>query len=93
MDFICLYVINSITEGDNLNGDLVLDTSGAIYGTTLVNGGGYGTVYKLTNVGGSWSLYTLYRFKAGASDAGNPAGSFMARRLVEVLRTKVPLTG
>jgi uncharacterized repeat protein (TIGR03803 family) len=69
------------TDGANPNGGLVLDSKGAIYGTTYAGGyeggacgsGGCGTVFELktpTQKGGAWVRTTLHRF--GASDGGGP---------------------
>src|SRR5262249_15703320 len=72
-----LYRFTGGADGANptYTGHLVLDSSGALYGTTQ-NGGnyGYGTVYKLTPPppgGMTWSLTTLYSFTGGA-DGRNP---------------------
>jgi len=47
-------------------GNLVFDQAGAIYGTTAYGGSsGYGTVYKLTNSGGTWTESVLYAFTGG----------------------------
>src|ERR1700722_12440223 len=60
------------TDGANPNGGLVLDSKGAIYGTTAVGGDesgewgslGCGTVFKLPPPikGGAWTEKMLYRF-------------------------------
>ena len=54
-------------------GDLIFDSSGAIYGTTSAGAYDYGTVYKLTNSGGSWTESTLYAF-TGGGDGFYPLG-------------------
>ena len=69
-DYLCGQKI--CADGDGPAGDLVADSSGALYGTT-VQGGTYneGTVFKLsppTKPGGKWSDAVLYSF------TGNPAG-------------------
>jgi len=76
------------TDGAGPNGGLVLDRTGAIYGTTYfggneagecsggVGGTGCGTVFKLrppTKKGGAWNEKILYRFKG--LDGANPAAS------------------
>lgn len=76
------------TDGAGPNGGLVLDGTGAIYGTTYfggneagernggVGGTGCGTVFKLrtpTKKGGAWNEKILYRFKG--LDGANPAAS------------------
>ena len=70
-------------DGASPNGGLVLDSQGAIYGTTFLGGyncphnsnQGCGTVFRLKPPEvevGSWNERVLYCFKAGA-DGGNPA--------------------
>lgn len=53
-------------------GNLVVDASGNVYGATQ-NGGahGYGSVFELSNSGGTWSETILYSFQGG-SDGGGP---------------------
>lgn len=63
----------------NGGGNLVLDRSGDIYGTTYYGGGegcdgmGCGTVFELTPSEGGWQERILYAF-TGGSDGGGPAG-------------------
>jgi uncharacterized repeat protein (TIGR03803 family) len=47
-----------------------------IYGTTF-NGGDYGlgSVFELTQSGGSWNLTSLHSFQGGANDGAFPIGS------------------
>jgi hypothetical protein len=46
---------------ESLLGGLIIDSSGNLYGTTLVGGnGGGGTVFELTRTNGGWSFNTLY---------------------------------
>lgn len=53
----------SCADGDVPYGTLVADTSGKLYGTTYEGGANsYGTVFELTNSGGSWSETVLYSF-------------------------------
>jgi uncharacterized repeat protein (TIGR03803 family) len=53
-------------------GNLVMDSSGNLYGTTISDGAnGYGAVFKLTQSNGSWSYTSLHDF-TGGSDGGNP---------------------
>jgi uncharacterized repeat protein (TIGR03803 family) len=78
-----LHGFKSGKDGANPNGGLVLDSKGAIYGTTFGGGnesgpcgaGGCGTAFKLkppTKMGGDWSERILHRFERNASDGGNP---------------------
>jgi len=59
-------------DGDYPDGDLLMDSTGAIYGTTVQGGtSNLGTVFKLTNSGGVWTESVLYNF-AGGSDGQFP---------------------
>jgi uncharacterized repeat protein (TIGR03803 family) len=69
-------------DGAEANGSLVLDSKGAIYGTTYIGGyncpqfqgAGCGTVFELkppTKTGSAWTEKILQRFTEG-SDGGNP---------------------
>lgn len=61
-------------EGFYLYAGLVADKAGNLYGTTTGGGAsGGGTVFKLTDSGGVWTLTTLYNFTSGA-DGGGPYG-------------------
>jgi len=69
------------TDGWNPRAEVVFDQAGALYGTTYYGGtetrncaGGCGTVFKLTNSGGTWSENQLYSFAAGVDGAGPTAG-------------------
>jgi uncharacterized repeat protein (TIGR03803 family) len=66
-------------DGSSPGGRLLLDGSGALYGTS--SGGGTrsaGTVFKLTPSGGSWTETVLYNFSGGSPDGGSPfAGVIM----------------
>jgi uncharacterized repeat protein (TIGR03803 family) len=74
-----------IGDGANPNGGLVLDDTGAIYGTTYRggyncahnSGQGCGTAFKLTpptTEGGAWTETVLYRF---SPDSGLPLAGFV----------------
>lgn len=54
-------------DGDDPTGDLTLDASGNIYGTTFHGGGGYGygTVYEISPSDGGWNESILYNFTGG----------------------------
>jgi uncharacterized repeat protein (TIGR03803 family) len=72
------------TDGANPNGGLVLDSKGAIYGTTYAGGNqnckydasvGCGTAFELKlpiTKGGAWTEMILHRFQ-GSQDGVNPA--------------------
>jgi len=64
-------------DGFNPEADLLVDSSGAIYGTT-VNGGayGYGTVFRLTQSGSKYTEQILWSLGSG-QDAKNPQGGLL----------------
>jgi uncharacterized repeat protein (TIGR03803 family) len=64
-------------DGFNPYGDLLIDSSGAIYGTT-VNGGayGYGTVFQLTQSRSKYAEQILWSLGSG-QDAKNPLGGLL----------------
>lgn len=71
-----IYSFNG-TDGTLPIGRLVLDASGALYGTTAGGGAEFeGTVFKLTppaTAGAPWTESILFNF-SGSSDGGNPEG-------------------
>jgi uncharacterized repeat protein (TIGR03803 family) len=57
------------SDGDEPDGDLLMDkTTGAFYGTASSGGGssGCGTVFELAESGGTWTFTTLYSFQGGS---------------------------
>jgi uncharacterized repeat protein (TIGR03803 family) len=69
-----VYSFGSGTDGRNPRADLVFDSSGNLYGTT-VNGGanGGGTAFELSlNNGGGFTETGLYSFGNGGADGLNP---------------------
>jgi uncharacterized repeat protein (TIGR03803 family) len=66
------------------NGDLVMDSSGNLYGTTFGGGiagsdctNGCGTVFELSpNGSGGWTMKTIHRF-TGKTDGGEPVGAIV----------------
>jgi uncharacterized repeat protein (TIGR03803 family) len=58
----------NIDDGDGPMGDLILDASGNLYGTTFDGGmHGGGTAFELTPLGGgNWNMTTLHSFGEGA---------------------------
>jgi uncharacterized repeat protein (TIGR03803 family) len=59
-------------DGDGLSSGLTIDRGGNFYGTTYYGGAhGYGEVYRLQLVNGTWVLSILYSF-AGGSDGSHP---------------------
>lgn len=71
-------------DGAAPNGDLVLDSKGAVYGTTYlggksscteVNQHGCGIAFRLmppAKKGGAWTEMVLHRFQGNTSDGANP---------------------
>lgn len=79
-----IYSFTGAADGGNPGpGDLILDSTGNIYGTTQDGGivdpacfnptQGCGVVYKLAHSGSSWTESVLYSF-TGSSDGDNPMG-------------------
>lgn len=60
------------SDGAVPNGDLKIDSTGTIYGTTFYGGtgGGYGTVFSLAYSGGAWKEQLLHSFTG--DDGGFP---------------------
>ena len=65
------------TDGSGPQGDLVMDASGNLYGTTQYGGAkGFGAVFELsppTQSGGPWRETLLYSFRGSGSGAGDGA--------------------
>jgi hypothetical protein len=69
------------TDGKNPHGQVVVDSNGVIYGTTLTGGThGAGTVFSLTpSPGNSWTYAVIHEFTGGANDGAEPrAGLIIA---------------
>ena len=83
-------------EGNDPNTDLVFDSQGNLYGTTLYGGGmgcrglfvyGCGTVFQLKpQPNGTWVESTIYQFAGGPNDGAAPTSSV-------VLDTQGNITG
>src|SRR5438876_180945 len=70
-----LHNFSGTPDGANPSGELIMDSAGNLYGTT-VNGGsnGLGSVFRLAPDG----TYTiLYSFMGGSLDGANPYGSLV----------------
>jgi uncharacterized repeat protein (TIGR03803 family) len=82
-----LYNFQGINHGDgeSVDGALVLDAAGNIYGTTLqggsgCNGYGCGIIFKLTpSSGGQWTESIVYQF-TGGNDGWQPSGGLIQDR-------------
>ncbi|MHB8216320.1 MAG: choice-of-anchor tandem repeat GloVer-containing protein [Candidatus Sulfotelmatobacter sp.] len=59
-------------DGEYLDTDLVMDSAGNIYGTSVQGGDfGSGTVFQLSPTGSGWTHTVLYSFRGGR-DGGEP---------------------
>jgi len=76
---------NNCTDGAIPNGNLIFDTNGTLYGTTMEGGGcngacGFGTAFQLTpGSNGDWQYGALYDFMGG-SDGAFPNGGLIFDR-------------
>jgi uncharacterized repeat protein (TIGR03803 family) len=67
-----IYNFTGGTDGEYLDTDLVMDSAGSIYGTSVQGGDfGSGTVFKLSPSSKGWIHTVLYSF-TGGSDGGEP---------------------
>ena len=57
-----LYEFTGGADGASPYGGLLLDASGNLYGTTASAGAGSGTVFELTQSGGTWVYHLIYSF-------------------------------
>jgi uncharacterized repeat protein (TIGR03803 family) len=71
------------TDGQFLDGGVVMDSTGNVYGTTEQGGNsscyhnyGCGTIFKLALSNGVWTKTTLYTF-SGSPDGGWPVGNLV----------------
>jgi uncharacterized repeat protein (TIGR03803 family) len=63
------------TDGIFPFGDMVADSAGNLYGTTLYEGAsGYGTIFEMVNSSGGYSEKTLYSFGANSGDGEHSYG-------------------
>ena len=73
-----LYTFSVLTDGENPQPGVVIDSKGNLYGTTLNGGVDYeGTVFELTpNSDGSWTEQVIHSFSGfnGTSDGALPFG-------------------
>jgi len=66
-----LYRFTGAYDGGIPSGDPTFDAGGNLYGSTVVGGYGYGTVFKLTPNGNQWNESALYAFN-GEQDSNYP---------------------
>jgi uncharacterized repeat protein (TIGR03803 family) len=67
-----IYSFAGDTDGEYTDSDLIMDSAGNIYGTTVLGGDfGTGSVFQLTPSGNGWTHTVLYSF-TGRSDGGQP---------------------
>jgi uncharacterized repeat protein (TIGR03803 family) len=67
-----IYSFAGGNDGEYLDTDLVMDSAGNIYGTTVLGGDfGSGTVFQLSPSGAGWTHTVLYSF-TGGNDGGEP---------------------
>lgn len=60
-------------EGSSLQGTLLMDQAGNLYGTATAGGAhGFGVVFELQPSSKTWNFRDLYAFKSGASDGAAP---------------------
>jgi uncharacterized repeat protein (TIGR03803 family) len=71
--FTTLYRFKGGADGNHPLGGLIA-AGGVLYGTAVLGGAnaGVGTVFKLTDAGGSWTETTLHSFAADAQDGAQP---------------------
>lgn len=73
--FTVLHNFSGGGDGANPLAGVSMDQAGNLYGTASMGGLGYGTVYKLSARGSSWTLNPLYEFQ------GLPDGYFPSARV------------
>src|SRR6516162_2042336 len=67
-----IYSFGGGADGEYIDSDLVMDSAGNLYGTSVQGGDfGGGTVFALSPSGSSWVHKVLYSFTGGA-DGGEP---------------------
>ena len=65
-----LHAFSGGADGSTPLAGLIADSSGVLYGTSAGFDNSYGTVFSLTNSGGTWTENVLYQFK-GVGFTGN----------------------
>jgi hypothetical protein len=69
-------------DGGEPAGALILDNRGALYGTTMNNGFGNGTVYQVKPISGGtvWRQTVLHSFGSSQFDGSLPTGGLVSDR-------------
>jgi uncharacterized repeat protein (TIGR03803 family) len=73
-----LFTFDDGSDGGAPQAGLIMDSSGALYGTTLEGGAGFGVVFQLappTVQGGAWTENILHTFSA--TEGNSPIGSLI----------------
>jgi uncharacterized repeat protein (TIGR03803 family) len=82
-----IYSFASGSDGFTPIGNVIVDASGNLYGTTNQSASGTGNVFMLSpSGGGTWTETTLYAFKGG-SDGANPQGGLLLDSAGNILGT------
>jgi uncharacterized repeat protein (TIGR03803 family) len=68
-----IYSFGGGADGEYSSTDLIMDSAGNLYGTTVQGGKGGGTAFQLTPSATGWKHHVLYQFTGGA-DGGEPYG-------------------
>jgi len=72
-----LHSFSGGTDGSYPVAAMIADRAGNLYGTARYGGAnGQGTVFELTNSGGTWNETILYSF-AGGNDGASPSGTLV----------------
>jgi uncharacterized repeat protein (TIGR03803 family) len=73
-----LYAFHGTSDGGEPNGGLIMDASGAIYGSLSTDGpDGFGSVFRLTPSGSTYTETILYAFKGGTDGYAPSSGLAM----------------
>lgn len=72
-----LYSFTGGLDGGFPSAGVIIDKNGNLFGTAFNGGGsGFGTVFELTNAGGTWSYTVLYTF-TGDNDGALPLSNML----------------
>jgi uncharacterized repeat protein (TIGR03803 family) len=73
-----IYYFQNTNDGSNPQASLILDNSGALYGTAASGGAfGNGTAFKLTPTKSGYMENTLHAFKGGTTDGASPSSNLV----------------